>query len=102
MSTEMFLRLWTRAPRIDNESSTTIKYLSRRITEPFGSAFLPGLNASKRDLPWRRDRNPYTIWISEVMLQQTRVATAIPVLSSGSSRGFPPSKLWRARRRKTC
>jgi A/G-specific adenine glycosylase len=32
----------------------------------------------KRDLPWRRTRDPYRIWISEVMLQQTRVAAVIP------------------------
>lgn len=32
---------------------------------------------SKRDLPWRRDRDPYHIWISEIMLQQTRVAAVI-------------------------
>ena len=31
-----------------------------------------------RDLPWRRTRDPYAIWISEVMLQQTRVAAVIP------------------------
>ncbi|MGE5653604.1 MAG: A/G-specific adenine glycosylase [Bacillota bacterium] len=34
--------------------------------------------AHRRDLPWRRERDPYRIWISEVMLQQTQVATAIP------------------------
>lgn len=33
---------------------------------------------NKRDLPWRRDRDPYKIWVSEVMLQQTRVDTVIP------------------------
>lgn len=32
----------------------------------------------RRDLPWRRTRDPYAIWISEVMLQQTQVATVIP------------------------
>ena len=32
----------------------------------------------KRDLPWRRTRDPYRIWISEIMLQQTRVAAVIP------------------------
>jgi len=32
----------------------------------------------RRDLPWRRTRDPYAIWISEVMLQQTQVATALP------------------------
>lgn len=31
-----------------------------------------------RDLPWRHTRDPYAIWVSEVMLQQTRVATVIP------------------------
>jgi A/G-specific adenine glycosylase len=34
--------------------------------------------ASKRDLPWRNTRDPYRIWVSEVMLQQTQVATVIP------------------------
>ncbi len=32
----------------------------------------------KRDLPWRRTRDPYKIWVSEVMLQQTRVNAVIP------------------------
>jgi A/G-specific adenine glycosylase len=32
----------------------------------------------KRDLPWRKSRDPYAIWVSEIMLQQTRVATVIP------------------------
>ena len=31
-----------------------------------------------RDLPWRRQRDPYRIWLSEVMLQQTRAQTVIP------------------------
>src|SRR5579863_9001196 len=32
----------------------------------------------QRDLPWRQTRDPYRIWLSEIMLQQTRVAAAIP------------------------
>lgn len=32
----------------------------------------------KRDLPWRRTRDPYSVWVSETMLQQTRAVTAIP------------------------
>lgn len=32
----------------------------------------------RRDLPWRRNVDPYRVWISEIMLQQTRVAAAIP------------------------
>jgi A/G-specific adenine glycosylase len=34
--------------------------------------------ANRRDLPWRRSRDPYAVWISEAMLQQTRVETVIP------------------------
>ncbi|MBS3919522.1 MAG: A/G-specific adenine glycosylase [Deltaproteobacteria bacterium] len=33
---------------------------------------------NKRDLPWRKTRNPYAIWVSEIMLQQTQVNTVIP------------------------
>jgi A/G-specific adenine glycosylase len=32
---------------------------------------------SRRDLPWRRNRDPYAIWVSEIMLQQTRVAAVV-------------------------
>lgn len=32
----------------------------------------------KRDLPWRKSKNPYHVWVSEIMLQQTRVDTVIP------------------------
>jgi len=34
--------------------------------------------ANARDLPWRRDPTPYRVWVSEVMLQQTRVETVVP------------------------
>jgi len=33
---------------------------------------------TRRDLPWRRTADPYRIWVSEVMLQQTQIATVIP------------------------
>jgi len=42
------------------------------------AALLPWYAANARDLPWRRTRDPYAIWLSEVMLQQTRVATVVP------------------------
>lgn len=35
-------------------------------------------DGGRRDLPWRRTRDPYAIWLSETMLQQTRVETVIP------------------------
>ena len=43
------------------------------IFEKMPGAVLPWFEANKRDLPWRRDREPYHIWLSEIMLQQTRV-----------------------------
>jgi len=42
----------------------------------------------QRDLPWRKSRDPYAIWISETMLQQTRVETVIPYYNRFLSR-FP-------------
>jgi A/G-specific adenine glycosylase len=39
---------------------------------------LDWFSRSRRDLPWRQDRDPYRIWVSEIMLQQTQVATVIP------------------------
>ncbi len=41
-------------------------------------ALLKWYAASARDLPWRRVRDPYATWISEIMLQQTQVKTVIP------------------------
>jgi len=45
---------------------------------PIRRALVRWYERSKRDLPWRRTRDPYAIWISEIMLQQTRVAAVIP------------------------
>lgn len=42
----------------------------------------------RRDLPWRRSRDPYAIWVSEVMLQQTTVRTVLPYYASFMER-FP-------------
>ncbi|MGE5645209.1 MAG: A/G-specific adenine glycosylase [Acidobacteriota bacterium] len=44
----------------------------------FRRALLRWYRKAKRDLPWRLTRDPYRIWLSEVMLQQTRVAAALP------------------------
>jgi A/G-specific adenine glycosylase len=41
-------------------------------------ALLRWYRRERRDLPWRRTRDPYRVWISEAMLQQTRVETVIP------------------------
>ena len=44
----------------------------------FRKKLLAWYDENKRDLPWRRSKNPYHIWVSEIMLQQTRVDTVIP------------------------
>src|SRR3954469_15258687 len=46
------------------------KELVRKLLNWFGS--------NARDLPWRRTREPYAIWVSEIMLQQTQVKTVLP------------------------
>ena len=44
----------------------------------FSNSLIQWYLQNKRDLPWRNNINPYTIWLSEIMLQQTRVAQGLP------------------------
>ncbi|MED0678809.1 A/G-specific adenine glycosylase [Aneurinibacillus thermoaerophilus] len=46
--------------------------------EGFQDDLLYWFERQQRDLPWRRDRDAYRVWVSEIMLQQTRVETVIP------------------------
>ena len=57
-------------------SSSPLVEPARR--ESLRASLLAWYDRQKRDLPWRRTRDPYAIWLSEVMLQQTQVATVIP------------------------
>ena len=52
---------------------------------------------NRRDLPWRRSSDPYAIWLSEVMLQQTRVETVIPYYEQFLKRYPDVGSLARAR-----
>ena len=45
---------------------------------PLSAKLLPWYEKNKRPLPWRDTRDPYRIWVSEIMLQQTQVKTVIP------------------------
>jgi A/G-specific adenine glycosylase len=54
--------------------------MARRVVAHFRSV--------RRDLPWRRSRDPYAIWVSEIMLQQTRVAAVVPYFERWMAR-FP-------------
>ena len=52
--------------------------LKGRELAAFRKQLLAWFRQFQRDLPWRRTRDPYRIWLSEIMLQQTRVAVVIP------------------------
>ncbi len=52
------------------------KWSDKKI-EKFQKDFLTWYQSEKRNLPWRADQDPYHVWISEIMLQQTRVDTVI-------------------------
>ena len=52
--------------------------LSRQDDDAIRRALLGWFRRSARPLPWRKSADPYAIWVSEVMLQQTQVATVIP------------------------
>jgi A/G-specific adenine glycosylase len=51
---------------------------ARDAQERVATALLDWFAANARPLPWRQTRDPYAIWISEIMLQQTQVKTVIP------------------------
>ena len=44
----------------------------------FSDDLLYWYSQNKRDLPWRKTRDPYKIWLSEIILQQTRVNQGLP------------------------
>ncbi|HKW31620.1 MAG TPA: A/G-specific adenine glycosylase [Candidatus Acidoferrum sp.] len=52
--------------------------LKGRELAAFRKQLLSWFRQFQRDLPWRRTRDPYCVWLSEIMLQQTRVAAVIP------------------------
>jgi A/G-specific adenine glycosylase len=60
-------------------------------------SLLEWYDANRRDLPWRKSRDPYRIWISEIMLQQTRVAAVLPRYERFLSRFSSVSQLASAR-----
>ena len=52
--------------------------MNKKEIQSFRKALIGWYEASKRDLPWRQTTDPYHIWVSEVMLQQTQVDTVVP------------------------
>ena len=46
--------------------------------ETFQQDLISWFETEQRNLPWRENKDPYRVWVSEIMLQQTRVDTVIP------------------------
>ncbi|MBY0276164.1 A/G-specific adenine glycosylase, partial [Candidatus Binatia bacterium] len=64
--------------RARSARSSASDTLAARDSSRVRRALLAWYDASVRPLPWRRDRDPYRIWVAEVMLQQTRVDVVMP------------------------
>jgi A/G-specific adenine glycosylase len=73
------------SPASNKKSAKRLEKIAQKLTGKEGArprvvfrrALLTWYDEHRRDLPWRRTRDPYAIWISEIMLQQTRVAAVL-------------------------
>ncbi len=74
---ELLERRWEHQPVSPSERGH-LALLTRTDCRHAQKALLSWFESAKRTLPWRLRRNPYSTWISEIMLQQTQVATVIP------------------------
>lgn len=62
--------------------NTNKKYIDEMDKISFRNDLIGWFSMEQRELPWRKDRDPYKIWVSEIMLQQTRVDTVIPYFNA--------------------
>jgi A/G-specific adenine glycosylase len=76
---------------------TKFQPLSTSVSAKFRGQLLAWYDEHARDLPWRRRRDPYPVWLSEIMLQQTRVAAVIAHYHEFLRRFPTVEKLARAR-----
>jgi len=77
-------------PRRSSAESSVVSKDSPKSQQrsAFASALVDWYRNASRDLPWRKTKDPYAIWVSEIMLQQTRVEAVIPYYERFLSR-FP-------------
>ncbi len=78
-------------PRGNNAKRMALRQFRSEQIRNFRVALLTWFDLHKRDLPWRRTRDPYAIWVSEIMLQQTRVVAVLVHYANWMSR-FPTVK----------
>jgi A/G-specific adenine glycosylase len=60
------------------EMENKLSNLDKIDIASFQNDLISWFKREQRELPWRKDRDPYKVWVSEIMLQQTRVDTVIP------------------------
>lgn len=60
------------------EMENQLSNLEKIDIDAFQNDLISWFKNEQRDLPWRKDQDPYKVWVSEIMLQQTRVDTVIP------------------------
>ena len=65
-----------------------INTVDNKRARAIGRALLAWYEKHRRELPWRKSQDPYAVWVSEMMLQQTQVSTVIPYFRSWMER-FP-------------
>ncbi len=73
------IRQPTRNPKTPNSKRTTAISIGKsNLESQIRQKLLKWYDLHKRSLPWRKTRDPYRIWVSEIMLQQTRVQAVVP------------------------
>src|SRR6187551_747227 len=71
------------------DSTLSMTSSSNAAVESLAPALLAWFDrAGRKHLPWQRDPTPYRVWVSEIMLQQTQVATVVPYFEAFTGR-FP-------------
>ena len=73
-----------------------------RAENLFRAQLLAWFRTHQRDLPWRRSRDPYRIWVAEIMLQQTRIAAVMPYYQRFLARFPTVQSLARAHVKQKC
>ncbi len=63
---------------VESNPATKAELFDAAWLRAFRRRLLAWYRRSRRDLPWRRTSDPYCVWVSEIMLQQTQVATVVP------------------------
>ena len=84
-------------PTAAMQPESSRKLNARSSPAHFRRRLLQWYDANKRDLPWRKNTNPYNVWLSEIMLQQTRVAAVIDHYQRFLTRFSTVEKLAKAR-----